>query len=215
MAFDDESLKRYIYNERDLVRINHFENLLSDNTTTTDNTTISKLINHYFDKPNDINNNNINLILRDFDHLCIKYKNYQNFLLSESEESLTKRKFLLILIYFMERREKFMEEKTKLPMLIMLIKLWTKIIKVVDTDIIILRKNVIPLLFSKGYANYDFYKYYFSIIKDNNVKNDFYDSFLDSIINFPIDKNIVDNVNSNLKLVLKKHSRYFPRLKEI
>ena len=239
IKIDCECLEKYIYRERDPVRINAFEKLLWKSTTCNDNSNkvfwkstdvVRQLINHYFNKNDDNNNNNkelINLILQDFYVLCKRYKNYEQFLLYEYE-SLSQRKFLLNLVLFMEgeedknkgggkekdkKKEKYIKKNVQkinhqIELLMSsIIQLW----HLINIEMNVLENEFIPLAFSKWYKNYPFYKDFFCIITKNDIKYDFYKSFLDSITQTTTTTTtttttIVDIVNENIKNILKKYS---------
>ena len=193
-----EELKKYIFFESNPARINYFEKFLQNTNNripiSTKSTYVSKkIISHYFlnkKKSNVL----IDFILQDFKNLSKRYKNYQKFLFYHCN-SFTQRKFLLNLVLFMEKKI----NNTLIIIIIMkIIQLW----HLVDIDINILENEFIPLAFSKWYENYPFYNDFFCIITKKSIKDDFLKSFFNSIL---ANKNI-DEVNNDIKNVLKKYS---------
>ena len=215
--FCHESLKKYIYRENNPTRINAFEKLLwkppTAGTITTEEEEeeekmSKKIINHYFEKGFS-NYDAINATLKDSYDLSKRYINPQLFLLNEYE-SLTQRKFILHLVNFMEKRKKKNkkeeeEEDYDQPevQLLALIKLW----HLINIRADILAEKFIPLAFSSWFARYPFYTDYFSVIASNEIKEEFYKSFLNSIIS--VKNKTVNSVNNDIKTVLKKYTNKF------
>ena len=196
IEFDREYLETCIYRENNSMRINIFEKHLWKSTPHYDSSdTVKKLINYYFNNNKEKEEEEeelVEIILQDFCNLYKRYKNYQKFLLCECE-TFTQRKFLLNLVLFMKNKH-FENQST----ILMIIQLWCRM----NISIDVLEKKFIPLAFSNWYENYSFYKDYFCIVVNKDIKNDFYKSFL----NLCIQNKSIENINNCMKKVLKKYS---------
>ena len=202
LEFDRKTLKSLIYFESGASRLNAFENFLWGSPYYGYDNISEKIIKFYF-KDNNYNSNCdevIHLILNDFYDLCDRYRNYQNFLLFNFE-LFTQRKFVILLVLLME--EKLADyKKLNLPaVLLMLIKSW----HLMNLDKEMLEKKFIPLAFSKWYRRYPFFDDFFCITINDNTKIDFYNSFLNSIIECPNENRSIKYVNDNIEKISKKY----------
>ena len=199
-SFDAEWLELYVYRERNPARINAFEQIFwkfkdSKQIFWQSSDSVRELIHHYFNNENVKKNNKlITLILDDFQSLKKKYYNYQHFLLYDCE-SFTQRKFMINLTLFMTTADVNDKKNLETTVIRMIVQLW----HAMNIDIDVLKNKFIPLAFSKWYKNYPFYSDYFCIIAKEDVKNDFYKSFLTGIVE---NKNVDDGIET----VLKKYS---------
>ena len=228
--FDIKSLESYIYFESNPQRINKFEEILDinkkfiyyDNSRCFYSNYIFKtLINFYFNNDNsdDIEIKQIQeIIFKDFNDLCKRYKNFQKYLFYEYKTH-TFRKFFINLALFMSDDNKYLKNKdnnnnNNVQLIISIIKLWHQI----DTNFFSLTSSksreiyqtiqtkFISLAFSKWYKHYSFYNDYFLIITDDKIKNDFYDTFVYYVVSFQNENDIINNVNNNIENVLRKYT---------
>ena len=105
------------------------------------------------------------------------------------------RKFLINLIIFMSDRDD--DDKTLLRMMT-IIKLWYKL----NIATNILKDTFIPKIFAKWFKNYIFYLDYFCVIVTNTVKDKFYNTFFDLVINH----DTVETVEEKLAIFVKDYT---------
>ena len=199
--YDRKTLENYIYRESSPNKINIFENLLWDSKfydSYTNDNLFKKVISHYFYN-NDFQDI-LNLISNDFNNLKERYLNYKLFLFHKYE-LLTERKFFINLKLFMEKQIQNNNNDNKL-LIISLVKLWC----IINIDKKTLREKFIPSAFSIWYENNLFYKDYFYNIANDDIKNEFYEIFLESIISDNNNNDIINIVNDNVEITLRKYT---------
>ena len=106
------------------------------------------------------------------------------------------RKLLINLIVFMNDRDDD-DDKTLLRMMI-IIKVWYKL----NIATNILKEMFIPKIFAKWFKNYIFYLDYFCVIATNTVKDKFYNTFFDLVINH----DTVETVEEKLAIFVKDYT---------
>ena len=219
IIFDQSILMKYIFRESNPRRINNFELLLWIPFSYGLEFMFEKMIDYYYDNNN---NNNVyyikyskSLIKIDFDSLCKRYLNYNQYLLYETNNmnnikysSMIYRKLLLNLVLFMEREylvnnnDNNNNQENKRTVII--IQHW----HYVNISRNILRDIFIPIAFTKWYENYSFYDYICIKNDNNNVKNILYKTFYEAVLNCNnnSNNNSIEIIDKEIEKVVRKYT---------